>query len=73
MQFVKSYIISCIFLKNESNGTGSFEIKLRSTVREGAGRTSYIEGFSRIIDYMDVSEDDIENLFKRIKNVSRKM
>ena len=73
MQFVKSYIISCIFLKSESNDTGSFEIKLRSTVREGASRTSYIEGFSRIIDYMDVSEDDIENLFKRIKNVSRTM
>ena len=55
---------------SESNDTGSFEIKLRSTVKEGSGRTSYIEGFSRVIDYMDVSEDDIEKLFEKIKSVS---
>ena len=55
---------------SESNDTGSFEIKLRSTIKEGVGRTSYIEGFSRVIDYMDVSEEDIEKLFEKIKSVS---
>lgn len=55
---------------SEADDTGSFEIKLRSTIKEGAGRTSYIEGFSRIIDYMDVSEADIEKLFDKIKCVS---
>lgn len=55
---------------SESDDTGSFEIKLRSTVKEGIGRTSYIEGFSRVIDYMDVSDDDIEKLFEKIKCVS---
>lgn len=55
---------------SEADDTGSFEIKLRSTIKEGAGRTSYIEGFSRIIDYMDVSEEDIEKLFDKIKCVS---
>ena len=55
---------------SEADDTGSFEIKLRSIIKEGAGRTSYIEGFSRIIDYMDVSEADIEKLFDKIKCVS---
>ncbi len=55
---------------SEADDEGSFDIKLRSIVKEGAGNTRYVEGFSRIVDYMDVSDEDIERLFEKIRKVS---
>ncbi len=48
-------------------GDTVFELKLRGLAKNGWGGVDYIEGFQRIVDYSDVSDEEIESILKNIR------
>ncbi len=47
----------------------NFELKVRGLAKRGIKDIFYIEGFERIVDYMDVSADEITDLIAAIKRL----
>lgn len=62
---IKEEGITC--LVEALNTNSSFELKLKGILKQSAGGFYYIECFSRLVDYDDVKDEEIEKIIKKIK------
>lgn len=49
------------------NGGSNFELKLKGIMKQNNEGIFYIEGFNRLVDYDDVSHEELEDIIKKIK------
>lgn len=65
--YVEEGITSLLSSKNDRNV--NFELKVRGLAKRGIKDIYYIEGFERIVDYMDVEAEEIVELIEKIKRL----
>ena len=56
-------------LSSQNDRNVNFELKVRGLAKRGIKDIYYIEGFERMVDYMDVEADEIVELIEKIKRL----